>query len=214
MIDRHFRPSLIEVNQSPSFATDSPLDYQVKKSVLTDTFKLLHIDQAAREQVIADRNEANAERIMTGKVNKIGAEERERLRQKLHEEREDYEASVIGCGSGYELIYPYYKDDDKQAEYEMLLERSNRIWDDFTTGKSKRPPPPNQDSNAKLPKKKKTEPVDDDYDPFRQCDPSSSEGGEEKELEMEEGKIDEEELKESEMAPTDAENDGVLQLKL
>ena len=34
MIDRNFKPWLIEVNQSPSFATDSPLDYEVKKQVL------------------------------------------------------------------------------------------------------------------------------------------------------------------------------------
>lgn len=34
LIDKKFRPWLIEVNQSPSFATDSPLDYKVKKAVL------------------------------------------------------------------------------------------------------------------------------------------------------------------------------------
>jgi tubulin polyglutamylase TTLL6/13 len=44
MIDHHFKPWLIEVNQSPSFATDSPLDYEVKKSVLRDTFSLLNVD--------------------------------------------------------------------------------------------------------------------------------------------------------------------------
>ena len=105
-------------------------------------------------------------------------------------------------------------DDNKQAEYEILLKRSNRIWDEFTKGKLKRLAPPNQDSNSKLPKKKKTEPVDDDYDLFRHFNPSSSEGSEQKELELDEGKIDEEELKESEMPPTDTENDGILQFKL
>lgn len=34
MIDKKFRPWLIEVNQSPSFGTDSSLDYKVKKAVL------------------------------------------------------------------------------------------------------------------------------------------------------------------------------------
>ena len=38
MIDKYFRPWLIEVNQSPSFKTDSPLDYDAKKSVLKDAF--------------------------------------------------------------------------------------------------------------------------------------------------------------------------------
>lgn len=105
----------------------------------SDTFKLLQINQSVREKIIADRNEQNAERIMTGKVNKMGPEEREKLRKQNHAEREDHEAMIIGGGSGFELIYPYYKDDELQANYEVILERSNRIWDDFTTGKSKRP---------------------------------------------------------------------------
>lgn len=42
MIDKNFKPWLIEVNQSPSFETDSALDYEVKKSVLRDTFSLLN----------------------------------------------------------------------------------------------------------------------------------------------------------------------------
>jgi tubulin polyglutamylase TTLL6/13 len=52
MIDKNFRPWLIEVNQSPSFATDSPLDYEVKKSVLKDTFSLLNLNQERRENYI------------------------------------------------------------------------------------------------------------------------------------------------------------------
>jgi len=52
LIDKNFRPWLIEVNQSPSFATDSPLDYEVKKAVLKDTFSLLNLNQERREQYI------------------------------------------------------------------------------------------------------------------------------------------------------------------
>lgn len=75
MIDKNFRPWLIEVNQSPSFGTDSPLDYQVKKAVCTDTFNLLNISQAKRDKIINEKNEQNAERIMTGKVVKISRQE-------------------------------------------------------------------------------------------------------------------------------------------
>ena len=44
MIDRKFKPWLIEVNQSPSFKTESALDYDVKKAVLRDAFSLLNIN--------------------------------------------------------------------------------------------------------------------------------------------------------------------------
>jgi hypothetical protein len=56
MIDKHFRPWLIEVNQSPSFGTDSPLDYEVKKHVLKDAFNLLNVSQERREDFLKERN--------------------------------------------------------------------------------------------------------------------------------------------------------------
>ena len=52
MIDKYFKPWLIEVNASPSFATDSALDYDVKKSVIADAFELLSISQERREEMI------------------------------------------------------------------------------------------------------------------------------------------------------------------
>lgn len=52
MIDRNFKPWLIEVNQSPSFATDSPLDHEIKKQVLRDAFKLLNVNQERRQKFI------------------------------------------------------------------------------------------------------------------------------------------------------------------
>ena len=71
MIDKHFRPWLIEVNQSPSFSTDSPLDYEVKKNVLRDAIQMLDMSQERRENYIRLRNEQNQERMMTGKTFKM-----------------------------------------------------------------------------------------------------------------------------------------------
>ena len=52
MIDQKFKPYLIEVNQSPSFATDSPLDYKIKKGVIFDAFKLLNFSYRRRKEQI------------------------------------------------------------------------------------------------------------------------------------------------------------------
>jgi len=41
MLDHDLRPLLIEVNHAPSFATDSVLDYEIKRKLLRDTFTLL-----------------------------------------------------------------------------------------------------------------------------------------------------------------------------
>ena len=48
LIDSNAKPWLLEVNQAPSFATDSDLDYDVKSSVISDTFQLLNINVEER----------------------------------------------------------------------------------------------------------------------------------------------------------------------
>ena len=77
MIDRHFKPWLIEVNHAPSFATDSPLDYDIKKNVVSDAIGLLNVSQERREKYIKTKNEQMAERMLNKKVIKMGHEERE-----------------------------------------------------------------------------------------------------------------------------------------
>ena len=43
LIDRKCRPWLLEVNHTPSFKTDSPLDYKVKFNLIYDSLKLLNL---------------------------------------------------------------------------------------------------------------------------------------------------------------------------
>jgi tubulin polyglutamylase TTLL7 len=101
MIDKNFRPWLIEVNQSPSFSTDSPLDYEVKKNVLRDALQMLDMSQERRENYIRIRNEQNQERMMTGKTFKMTPQEREKLRHDRIQVRMDFERIKLN-GSGYE----------------------------------------------------------------------------------------------------------------
>ena len=41
ILNSDLTPMLLEVNHAPSFATDSPLDYEVKKNLFVDMFNLL-----------------------------------------------------------------------------------------------------------------------------------------------------------------------------
>ena len=87
MIDSKFKPWLIEVNQSPSFKTDSPLDYRVKKAVLTDTFRLLNVSWEKRKQIIKDQKSNMKARILTGKQAKIDPEDKAKIREEKINER-------------------------------------------------------------------------------------------------------------------------------
>lgn len=49
IIDSKYKPYLLEVNCSPSFGTDSSLDYKIKKNVITDAFKLLNFSYKRRK---------------------------------------------------------------------------------------------------------------------------------------------------------------------
>lgn len=91
---------------------------------------------------------------MTGKVVKISQAERDKLRAEYHADREQYEWQTVNQGSGFELIYPNIYNDEKQAENEMLVKKSQQVWDDFTTGKNKGQ---GKEKKGKTPKKKKTE---------------------------------------------------------
>jgi hypothetical protein len=39
-----------------------------------------------------------------------------------------------GSGNNYELIFPPLFDEEKNKKYEILLQKANDIWDEFTTG--------------------------------------------------------------------------------
>lgn len=50
MLDSDLKPMLLEVNHAPSFATDSPLDYDIKKSLFVDMFKMLGLSIEKKQE--------------------------------------------------------------------------------------------------------------------------------------------------------------------
>ena len=49
MIDSELKPWIIEVNHSPSFCTDSPLDMVIKRYLILDTLILLNLKGEEKE---------------------------------------------------------------------------------------------------------------------------------------------------------------------
>jgi hypothetical protein len=63
ILDAQGKPYLLEVNQAPSFSTDSCLDYDVKSQVFKDTFLLLNLS--------LDKKRHKLEQLQQRKLNKI-----------------------------------------------------------------------------------------------------------------------------------------------
>ena len=52
LIDEKLKPWLIEINHTPSFATDTPLDFKIKKDVIADTIQILAMSYQRRKRLI------------------------------------------------------------------------------------------------------------------------------------------------------------------
>jgi tubulin polyglutamylase TTLL6/13 len=117
MIDHKFKPYLLEVNASPSFGTDSSLDYKIKKNVIADAFRLLNFSYEHRMKCIKEFEERTKDRILTGKVYKMTNFEREKAKQEALLIRFKHESTRM---RGYELIFPS-NDKVKNSLYEKLL---------------------------------------------------------------------------------------------
>ena len=50
MIDKNVKPYLIEVNHSPSFTADTPLDKKIKKTLVSDTIRLCNFSLKAKQR--------------------------------------------------------------------------------------------------------------------------------------------------------------------
>jgi tubulin polyglutamylase TTLL6/13 len=67
MLDEGLDPILIEVNHAPSFATDSNLDFNLKKVLIQDTFKMLNMSLKRRSKYRKEYNKIAQNRIFKGR---------------------------------------------------------------------------------------------------------------------------------------------------
>ena len=52
ILDSELTPWLLEVNHAPSFATDSPLDYEIKSKLFVDMFQMLNLSIDRKKEKI------------------------------------------------------------------------------------------------------------------------------------------------------------------
>jgi tubulin polyglutamylase TTLL6/13 len=64
-------PNLLEINYTPSFSTDTPLDLNIKKNLIKDTMVLMQIEKDIKERTVKERTEVKNQRMMTGKKGKL-----------------------------------------------------------------------------------------------------------------------------------------------
>lgn len=128
ILDYKLRPYLLEVNHTPSFSTDTPLDTAIKQQVITDTLTLLHLSRANRTQQI---------QFLKNKIH---------LRSSMHYEdfkayKKNYKDTELrnravwedNHRGGYTRIYPH----SSSQTYDSYIEGAKALWSDMTGRKEK-----------------------------------------------------------------------------
>jgi len=64
MLDSKLRPWVLEVNHSPSFSTDSDLDYDLKLALITDTIKMLGLNPSRKSKYKRTKQKEINDRMM------------------------------------------------------------------------------------------------------------------------------------------------------
>ena len=63
MIDELLNPIVLEVNHTPSFATDTPLDYFIKFNLIKDTLVLMNVNEGSKKKLLQKTNAYQRERV-------------------------------------------------------------------------------------------------------------------------------------------------------
>eukprot|EP00794_Sanderia_malayensis_P008006 gene8006-8865_t len=140
LLDKKLKPWVLEVNRAPSFGTDQPLDYRIKKGMLKDAINILNIRVSYKKRGLAqEKREAQKRLLKTVKKNdfvnvlsdkktlleQTRTELKSRLTQLRKESaREEYENLNMGQ---FQRIYP---SDDKfrTAKYRSFLECATKVF--------------------------------------------------------------------------------------
>ena len=114
LLDKKCKPWLLEVNHTPSFKTDTPLDVKIKGNLIKDTLKLVN----------------NSQGKLSGKNKRFSAyknQEFKEIQRKIQRERDIFEEANIG---NFERIHKGFEE-----KYEGFCEMAIKCWED-TTGTS------------------------------------------------------------------------------
>ena len=80
LIDSTLKPFLLEVNHTPSFTTDTPLDSFIKKNLIRDAISIMNINVKTKNEIIQQKKDEMQKRVLTGKKTKISQEEKKVLK--------------------------------------------------------------------------------------------------------------------------------------
>jgi tubulin polyglutamylase TTLL6/13 len=123
LVDQSLKPWLLEVNHSPSFTVDTPLDKRVKRRVIEDALRLMHISCKLKQSYWL-RKKFELDRKALQRSTKVSKEEKLAAVQRIQRARDSWESKHCG---GYVRLHV--------RETEECLETAAKVWEEWTGGK-------------------------------------------------------------------------------
>eukprot|EP00736_Rhodelphis_marinus_P003376 Rmarinus@m.23445 len=125
LLDRKLKPWLLEVNHSPSFHCDTPLDGKIKGEMIQECLQLVNIRALDRKKYQKQLRLEFEQRLRSGgKASSVKPKKTvEQIQKSRNRCNEKYSKNFV-------RIFPVETDHAKFDEYEMLLDGAEKIYRD------------------------------------------------------------------------------------
>ena len=123
MIDHKLNPYLLEINYTPSFTADTPLDRHIKKNLIADTLNLLNINEKWKKEMKTRRDKEIQDRMMSGKRKKYTPQERQALTVEQARRRDQYEKQHLGRFTKIFIL-----NEDQLSDYKRFYDFSMELY--------------------------------------------------------------------------------------
>lgn len=121
ILDENKKPYLLEVNHSPSFNIDSPLDRYTKKNLIIDSLKLAWVSRKSKLDYLKKSKDDLNKRVLSNKIEKSTKEEKKSLSDFFQHLRNKHESKNLGK---FRKIYPV----EGHERFEKFLIAAKRDW--------------------------------------------------------------------------------------
>ena len=129
ILDSKLKPWLLEVNHSPSFTTDSPLDLKIKFDLISETFTLLNIRPENRSIYTNKQKKEIFERSVSKSLPK-NKDRKVNEFISAQEKRNKWEERHLG---NFVKIF----ENGNLEKYQKFILTANEVWEEWTGGKAK-----------------------------------------------------------------------------
>lgn len=130
LLDKKLKPSILEVNHSPSFTTDAQLDREIKGTLIYDTLGLINFGAIDRKKCLEEERKRIKDRLLGKCTKKETKDELEAAQTQYVEQLERYENNHMG---NFRRIYPY----PGSEKYEKYFNSSGTLFQETAAFKAR-----------------------------------------------------------------------------